>query len=90
MDGLYSGAMNATLTHLLKIDMEAYPIMTDVFTSQNDELCEPAKKHRKYSPHIMKVTPEMLCNKLGISVNEIQNSAKKNCDIYVKHLASSL
>ena len=30
----------------------------------------------------MKVTPEILCNKLGISVNEIQNSAKKNCDIY--------
>ena len=39
-NGLYPGAMNATLTHLLKIDMEADPIMTDVFNSQNDELCE--------------------------------------------------
>ena len=76
----YEHSMAATITHLLKIDRNE-----ECATPQNEcdgeEMQHPRKK-RKYSPHILKVTPEMLCSKMRIPAEGIHNSMQINNTLY--------
>ena len=81
-DSLHPGAINATLEHLLQIDKQEDSIVINNFSSSTHDSSEPPKKHRKYSTRIVKVTTEMLCNKMGINISAVKNSTKHNCDIY--------
>ena len=79
-DNMYEHSLTATVSHLLKIDRNE-----ECATPQNEhdeEETQPPRKKRKYSPRILKVTPEMLCSKMQVPVEGICNSIQTNNTIY--------
>ena len=79
-DNMYEHSLTATVSHLLKIDRNE-----ECATPQNEhdeEETQPPRKKRKYSPRILKVTPEMLCSKMQVPVEGIRNSIQTNNTIY--------
>ena len=79
-DNMYEHSLIATISQLLKIDRNE-----ECATPQNEHIEEeiqPPRKRRKYSPRILKVTPEMLCNKMQLPVEGIHNSIQTNNTIY--------
>ena len=77
---LYEHSMAATITQLLKIDIKEECAVPQ--NQSDNEETEPPRKKRKYSPCILKVTPEMLCTKMQLPIEGIKNSCQINNTIY--------
>ena len=78
-ENLYPGSMMSTISQLLKIDRHDDDIMQG--DGNNDISCPP-KKRRKHASPILKVTPAILCDKMGVALDKIQNSIERNSTLY--------
>ena len=67
----------STIEKLLQIDSFNDGNLPD------DEETFHKSKRRKYSPQIVKVTKELLCNHMGISMENVSNSVSRNNGIYI-------
>ena len=79
-DTVYPAALKSLIDQLLKLDSKEDIPFTE-------ELCDDTqsskpKKCRKYCTHILKVTPEILCNRMGVNVYKVQNSTHRNNHLY--------
>ena len=72
------GALKSSITQLLKLDKsEESPIELD--------FCEEAQKQvkrRRYATHILKVSPQRICEKMGVNFTTVKNSSDMNRNLY--------
>ena len=84
-DPLYAYSMKRLIHQLLKLDKKEdtpFPNSPDN-NSYFFHDCPP-KKRRKYSTWILKVTPQMLCDNMNVSLGETSNSIDSNTSLYHK------
>ena len=81
------------IKYLLKI--ESLSQITPKLPSSNDvrdfESDQPPLKKRKHTPKLLSVNPRLLCDSVGVDLNQSLNSANQNRDLYTKfkeHLIS--
>ena len=80
-DTVYPGAMKRLIDQLIKVDKKddtPFPAHDDLQSSHD---CQP-KKHRKYSTRVIKVTPTILCDAMGVNINRVENSIDTNQKLY--------
>ena len=76
-EGMYPGALRSSIVQLLKLDnCEENVINDDVPEGQ------PSNKRKKYATHVLKVSPQQLCDKMGVKFSTIKNSTDQNRNLY--------
>ena len=73
-ENMYPGALKATISHLLKLDVSN----ENIFGFDVPEEEPHPTKHRKYATHVLKVSPNMLCDNIEVSFNTVKHSNDQN------------
>ena len=71
-------ALKSSIAQLLKHDSHDESINDDNL----DNVHQQTSKHRRYTTHILKVSPEKNCDNMGVPFNTIKNSTDKNRNLY--------
>ena len=69
-DPLYAHSMKRLIHQLLKLDKEDTPFPNSPDNNSHFSHDCPPKKRRKYSTQILKVTLQMLCDNMNVSLGE--------------------
>ena len=80
-DELYPEGIIGTIKQLLKIDNNELSALPNIDTAAH-ESCVQSSKRRKFSTRILKVTHEDLCNNMGVSLTQVNNSTDRNTKLY--------
>ena len=84
-DPLYAHSMKRLIHQLLKLDKkEDTPFPNSPNNNSHFSHDCPPKKRRKYSTRILKVTLQMLCDNMNVSLGETSNSIDSNTSLYHK------
>ena len=84
-DPLYAHSMKRLIHQLLKLDKKEDTLLPNS-PNNNSHFSHdcPPKKRRKYSTRILKVTLQMLCDNMNVSLGETSNSIDSNTSLYHK------
>ena len=78
-ESMYPGCLRSSITELLKIDnKEDNAIGDDIYLNN-----QPSKR-RRIATHVLKVTPDKLCDSVGVSPNCVKNSTDPNINLYTR------
>ena len=72
------GALRSSITQLLKNDKSEESPIGDALPEQHTQ----PEKSRKYATHILKVTPQTICDKMEVNFNTVKNSSDRNRNLY--------
>ena len=72
------GSLKSSITQLLKLDNSEEIAIEGTFPQQDQQ----SVKHRKYATHVLKVSPETICDKMGVEYQTIKNSIDRNWNLY--------
>ena len=72
------GALRSSITQLLKNDKSEESPIGDALPEQDTQ----PEKCRKYATHVLKVTPETICDKMEVNFNTVKNSSDRNRNLY--------
>lgn len=82
-DYTYPGAMRGLIGQLVKLDnKEDSPFPDQTYDDSQSSDQHQAKKRRRYSTKVLKVTPEVLCDNMGVHISKTKNSIEVNRNLY--------